>query len=247
MMNGFKRTARRTGLMGFALVAMMVVGMSASSLASSATYSSIQKKYWSSCSACAGAGGSGPVATYSQAIYVSSPSITGASSKFSIGGTRPYANALWWKQLGPNDGAHHFVYDAYFYIKNPSAAQALEFDVNQSVNGKKYIFGTECDIKGSHTWDIWASGIGWMNTSIYCGQPSAYKWHHVTLEFTRTTDNRVRFVSVTLDGNKHYFSTKTYAPKSSSVRELNVAFQMDGNSSMTDYQVWVDKVSLKVW
>lgn len=244
---GFKRTALRAAMFTVAVLAVMTIGTSASSYASSATYSSIQKKYWTGCTKCAGAGGSGPTATYSQAIYISSPSMTGASSKFSIGGSKPYANALWWKQLGPNDGAHHFVYDAYFYIKNPSAAQALEFDVNQSMNGKKYIFGSECDIKGSHTWDIWAAGTGWMNTSVPCGQPSAYKWHHVTLEFLRTTTNRVRFVSVTLDGRKSYFSTKTYAPKSTSAHELNVAFQMDGNSSMTDYQVWVDKVSLKVW
>jgi hypothetical protein len=31
------------------------------------------------------------------------------------------------------------------------------------------------------------------------------------------------------------------------VNELNVAFQMDGNGSMTDYDVWLDKVSLTAW
>jgi hypothetical protein len=31
------------------------------------------------------------------------------------------------------------------------------------------------------------------------------------------------------------------------VKELNVAFQMDGNKYMTDYSVWLDKVSLTAW
>ena len=44
------------------------------------------------------------------------------------------ATALWWKQLTPNSKATHFVYDAYSYRKDPTAAQALEFDVNQTVN-----------------------------------------------------------------------------------------------------------------
>jgi hypothetical protein len=40
---------------------------------------------------------------------------------------------------------------------------------------------------------------------------------------------------------------RTYSPKSSGVSELNVAFQMDGNKDMTDYQVWLDKVTLTAW
>jgi hypothetical protein len=242
---GFKSTARNAAMALAALLAV-TIGMSGTSHATSKTYSSIQKSKWTSCTVCAGAGGNGKTATYSQTTYVSSPSMSGASSKFSIGGSNPYAAALWWKQLGPNDGAHHFVYDLYFYMKNPSASQALEFDVNQSLNGRKFIFGTQCDIKGSKTWDVWAAGKGWLNTSIPCSAPTAYKWHHVILEFQRTTDNKVKFVSVTYDGKKSYFN-RTYSPKSSSAHELNAAFQMDGDKNMTDYQTWLDKVTLKVW
>jgi hypothetical protein len=31
------------------------------------------------------------------------------------------------------------------------------------------------------------------------------------------------------------------------VNELNVAFQMDGDSSMHAYSTWLDKVSLTYW
>lgn len=168
----------------------------------------------------------------------------GKSSKFHIGGSTPYANALWWKQLGANSSAHHFTYDLYFYLKNPSAAQALEFDVNQSVNGKKYIFGTECT--SARIWKVYSASQHWVNTGIGCPKPTAYKWHHLIWEFQRTSGGNVQFISVTLDGVKHYVN-RTYGPKSSSASEINVAFQMDGNKYMTDYDTWLDKVKLTYW
>src|SRR5882724_12261336 len=64
---------------------------------------------WQSCSTCAGYGGNGPVTTHSMAQRQTSPSMDGASTKFSISGTTPYANALWWKQLGGKDSAHNFI------------------------------------------------------------------------------------------------------------------------------------------
>ena len=65
-------------------------------------------------------------------------------------------------------------------------------------------------------------------------------------EFKRLSDGRVHYIAVTLNGQR-YIINRTYHSEPSSVRELNVAFQMDGNSSMTDYKVWVDKVTLTAW
>ena len=171
----------------------------------------------------------------------------GNSRRFSVGGSTKYANALWWKQLGPNAGASHFVYDLYYYTKTPSAPQALEFDVNQSRNGKKFIFGTECDFNGTHTWHVYDPyNHAWKSTSIACTRPKAYTWNHVVLEFNRTTTGKTGFVTVTINGSKHYFS-RSYAPRSSGASEINVAFQEDLNGSATDYTVWLDKVKLTYW
>jgi hypothetical protein len=76
--------------------------------------------------------------------------------------------------------------------------------------------------------------------------PTAYTWHHVVLEFQRTTTPKVKFISVTINGTKHYFN-KSYDPRSSSAKELNVAFQMDTTSSATGYSVWADKIKLTYW
>jgi hypothetical protein len=234
------RFLRTAVLAGFALVTM-------SAFASTTIYNIDQKTGWQSCSVCAGAGGNGPSTPHSYTQNVASPSMDGKSMRFDIGGTTPYANALWWKQLGANSGVKNFKYDLYFYIKNPTAAQALEFDVNQSLSGKKYIFGTQCNIKGGHVWDVYDPyGHAWKHTSISCSTPKAYTWHHVVLEFQRTSTPKVNFVAVTINGTKHYFN-KLYAPRTSSANEINVAFQMDGNGSMTDYSVWLDKVKLTYW
>ena len=225
------------------LLASLVLTLAAGA---TTTYSNIDSMSgWSSCTTCAGKNGSGPTASFSLWHGISSPSLDGSSVQFNLGGSKAYANALWWKQLGGNGSASHFVYDLYFYLKTPTAAQALEFDINQSTNGHKYIFGHECDFKGSHTWRIWSPSTSWISTGIGCSVVKAYTWNHLTLEVQRS-NGQAKFIAITLNGNKHYVN-RAFNPQGSSVSEINVAFQMDGNSSMTDYSTWLDKVKLTYW
>lgn len=200
---------------------------------------------WESCTVCAGANAAGPVAIYSMVENQASPSLDGASAKFSISGTTPYSDALWWKQLGAADSATHLKYDVAFYITNPGVAQALEFDNNQSNAVHKFIYGTQCNIKGNH-WDVWGNAAGnWISTGIPCAAPTAFVWHHLTWEFQRTSTN-VIFVGFTYDGVTHYVN-RSYPARSSSVHEMNVAFQMDGDFAMHAYSTWLDKVTLTYW
>jgi hypothetical protein len=204
---------------------------------------------WQSCTACAGAGGNGPISTISIVQNVLSPALDGKSAKFSISGSTPYSDALWWKQLGAANTAKNFKYDVYFYLTQPQFAQALEFDVNQAIGTERFIFGTQCNIKTGRTvghFDVWGNANGnWISTGIPCSAPSAFKWHHLTWEFKRTA-TQVIFIGFTYDGVTHYVN-RTYTARPSSVKELNVAFQMDGDSHMDDYSAWVDKVSLTYW
>src|SRR5581483_3552325 len=205
----------------------------------SATYQHIERMGgWANCDACAGKNGAGPAAPHGMAQGVSSPSMTGSSVQFSLGGTTPFSDALWWKQLGARPDTSHFVYDLWFYLKTPGASQALEFDVNQTINGRQFVFGTECNLKGNHTWDVWDETTHWVSTGIACNVPSAYTWHHLTWEFERA-GTQTHFIAMTLDGAKHYVN-HYHTPRIKSNPELNVAFQMDGDNHMTDYAVWLD-------
>jgi hypothetical protein len=203
-----------------------------------------EKTGWDHCDVCSGPGGDGHTTPYYMKQFVSSPSLDGKSAMFFLGGTDPYASALWWKQLGGTN-AKHFIYDLYFYVKDPGASQALEFDVNQSINGRMYIFGTECNFRNTGTWRVWDTTYKWVNTGIPCPLPKAYTWNHLVWEFERV-DNKVRYVSVTLNGKKHYVN-RYQASKYKSAYELNAAFQMDGNGQMVDYFAWLDKVKLIYW
>lgn len=202
---------------------------------------------WEHCDSCAGAGGAGPTTPYSMKYGVLNPALENKSTEFWLGGDTSYSNALWWKQLGGNKAATNFVYDLYFYIKDVNASQALEFDVNQTVNARKYIWGTECNLRETKTWRIWDTlNKKWMNTFLPCATPKAYAWNRLTFEFQRDGNN-VKYVSVTMNGTKQYFN-KSYSSKAwTDVNELNVAFQMDGNKYQTDYSVWLDKVKLTYW
>ncbi|HEX4604606.1 MAG TPA: hypothetical protein VH724_11465, partial [Candidatus Angelobacter sp.] len=112
------------------------------------TISDIQKLTgWENCRACTG---SAP-AVYSLTQGIASPSLSGAAARFQLlSGTQPFGGALWFKFLGAQNSATHFVYDLNFYVDNPAAAQALEFTVNQSAGGNLYSFNTQCDLVGQH-------------------------------------------------------------------------------------------------
>ena len=212
-----------------------------------ATYNNIdQMTNWASCDKCAGPGGNGPTTVYSLTQNIASPAMDGASAKFSLTPSVKYAAALWWKQLGAQPSATKFTYDLYFYLKDPGAAQALEFDVNQTLNGLQYVMGTECNIKGSKQWDVWDDNLHWVHTGIPCTVPTAYTWHHLVWEFARTSDHKTQFISVTLDGVKSYVN-KSLTPRPKSGAELNVAVQIDGNGTAVAYSEWVDKIKLTIW
>ena len=210
------------------------------------TYTSLDTASgWQTCSRCAGAGGTGPSTPHSM-YSVGSPSLDGSSLQFNVGGSTSYANALWWKNLGSHDSASHFVYETYFYLKNPSASQALEFDVNQKRSGKWYVFGTECVLAGSPHWNVYdAYDHRWVSTGISCAKPRAYTWNHLILELQRTSGG-MHYVAVTLNGAKHYFN-RTYRPKGASASSVDLAFQMDENRYATDYSTWLDKLKLTMW
>ena len=224
------------------LAALTVSSASAQTYATNAE----QMSGWQSCSVCAGAGGTGATSYHYLQQGITSPALNGTSARAHLGATTAFGNALWWRQLGANNTKTHFVYDLFFYLKQPGYSQALEFDVNQSTGTKKFIFGTQCNIKGGSVWDVYdPAGHAWRHTGIHCGAPSAYQWHHLVWQVYRDS-SKVHYVSVSVDGVTHYIGRAYYA-RSASAREINVAFQMDADRYHHAYDTWLDKINLKYW
>ena len=230
----------------FLVIALVLAFLAVGAFASTTISNIDQRAGWQTCSTCGGKSGSTVAAPHTLTQAVSSPSLDGASANFWLGGSTPYADVIWWNRLGGNDSASHFVYDLNFYVKSPSAAQALEFDVNQTVSGVWYVFGTECNYRQYGQWRVWDTrNAKWILTGIPCQLPKAYSWNHVTLEFQRT-NGMAKFISVTFNGVKHYIN-RSYYPKSGSGSQISVAVQLDGNYLQTDFSLYVDKLALTYW
>jgi hypothetical protein len=179
---------------------------------------------------------------------VAAPSLSGSSASFKLlPGTKPFGGALWFKALGAQNNATHFIYDLNFYVDNPSAAQALEFNVTQSANGGRYNFSTQCDLAGAHTWRVWDPvGFKWVGSAATCAEPAAKTWVHLVWEFERQPGGDVIFTAVTMNGLRQVvnLSMPHTSDKNSGV---DIAYQSDANLSGAPYSVWLDKVSLTYW
>lgn len=201
---------------------------------------------WESCTEANCAGGQGTSTTYT-APYQTLPSLDGSSRQFNIGGTGQYSNAYWYKFIGGSSTATNFTYDLWARVDNPTAPQALEFDVNQSFAGKRWVFGTQCNFKGSGKWDVWDGGKGkWVPTTAACKPWAANSWVHIVWSFTRVGDS-VRYNTVTV--NSLQFAVNLTLPRQASWggSDIDVAVQLDGDGNQTPYNVWVDNVQLNVW
>ena len=212
---------------------------------------------YSICSSCSLGG---PQTTLSMKQGVSSPSLSGNATQFSIGGKTQFSDGLWNDHLigdfssqglpdsggTVNPNTHNFVYDVSFYSDNIGASQALEFDINQFVDGKSYIWGHECRIAGGNQWDIWDNqGHKWHPTGIACN-PNNKAWNHLTIQVQRTSDGHLLFQSITLNGNQ---ATLNYSesPTSTSWHGITINYQMDGNASQQPYSVWLDNLNFNYW
>jgi len=208
------------------------------------------------CSSC------GPGVTWSMQQHITSPSMSGNSTQFNIGGTTPYSDVLWTNPLiGQNSSQglpdskhtllptlHNFTYDAYFYSSDISLSQVMEFDINMYFDGLSLIWGNQCRIAGGNQWDIWDNvGTKWVPTGFSC-YPINNGWNHVTIQVQRESDNWLLFQSITLNGVTNNIN-QYYAPGScpSGWWGITVNYQMDGNYKQSPYTTYLDNFSFSYW
>ena len=122
-------------------------------------------------------------------------------------------------------------------------SQALEFDINQFFDNLGFIWGHECRIVGGNEWDIWDNvNQHWVPTGIPC-YPNNNSWNHLTIQVQRTSDNRLLFQSITLNGvtsavNQYYNPGTTPGWYG-----VTINYQMDGNYAQTPYSVYLDNLT----
>jgi len=237
-------------------ISATILNVTVSSQQAQTTISDIQAMPgWQSCSALfpTGSGRDGQICAAGQGTAdstmtenQSAPAMDGKSAKFTMGGPTAYSNMLYFNPVAGGDNVSHFIYDLYFYIDNPNASQALEFDINQTFGGNRWVWGSECSFNDSGKWDIWDDVNGWKPTIYDCKPFPANTWIHLVWNVERV-GNQVHYISLTV-GDQTY-NIDTYYPNQPdwTVEEIDVAFQMDGNYKQEPYNVWLDQVKLTTY
>jgi hypothetical protein len=205
---------------------------------------------------CIGCLPSGPGTTWAMYQGIKSPTLSGNSSQYNIGGTMDYSDVLWNNHLigdlssqGMPDTNHtlvqtyhNFTYDVWFYSSNLASSQALEFDVNQFFDGMGFTWGHECRIEGGNEWDVWDNVAGkWVATGISC-YPLQNAWNHLTIQVQRTSSNQLLYQTITLNGVTNTLNW-TYPPYSApGWWGITINYQMDGNYTQSPYTIYLDKL-----
>lgn len=139
---------------------------------------------------------------------------------------------------------HTFTYDVYFYGQNLELSQALEFDVNQFLNGTGFIWGHECRIAGGNEWDVWDNqNAKWTPTGVACN-PLDNSWNHVTIQVQRTANNELLYESITMNGQIHNLNlTFPAGTVPATWYGVTINYQMDGNYKQDPYSIYLDNLT----
>lgn len=203
-----------------------------------------------------------PGDTWSYQKGITSPALSGNATKFSVGGTKPYSDALFFNQLigvastqGVPDSnhsliptLHNYVFNTDVYVADASVTQALELDINMFYNGHGLTFGTECRIEGGYEWDVWDNGNAkWTPTGVPC-HPVNQGWNHYTLVVSRDDNNNLTFQSIALNGVTAVIN-KTYAewPVPQDWYGVVIDFQLDGNYAQNSFSAYLDNTMFTYW
>jgi hypothetical protein len=199
----------------------------------------------------------GPQITWWMGQGIKSPSMSGSSTQFNIGGTGPYWDVLFNNHLIGVDSSqglpdnnhtlvpslHNFTYDVYFWGSNLQLSQAVEFDINQFLDGLGFIWGHECRIAGGNEWDVWDNlNQHWVPTGVACN-PINNSWNHVTIQVERTSNNQLLYQSITLNGVTHTLNMYYNPGSAPGWWGVTVNYQMDGNSTQAPYTVYLDELT----
>jgi hypothetical protein len=206
---------------------------------------------WGHCSACAADPEKShpPIASWDFQQHQQEPSLDGSSLRLHISGSTPYANALHWTKFDGKKDYKNFLFEFDVYASPESLkAQNLEFDLFQGVNGRQFMFGTQCNYhKG--IWQGWSAAItDWVDLPhAPCKKFAANKWTHVKWLLQRTDDGKLHYVSVTVNGTTH--KVDSYQPSRHNGWDdvVGVQFQLDMNGDAVDYAIWVDRVTVAMW
>ena len=201
---------------------------------------------WQTCGNCGNSGATGPTASYSMTQHINDPAIAESFTQFNISGNSAYSNAYWYiKHQAPTKLIKKLTYDFWLYVpvKFASAPQAIEFEMEQHVDGLIYNYAWQADY-GSKMWRVFNyTAKKWESSGIVFIPFSPNTWHHIVAEFH--ADGTVGYHdALSIDGDRNATSISHVATSKKVTPQFTNAFQLDLNGKKIPYSVYVDKMNI---
>jgi len=209
-----------------------------------------QQTGWMICGSCGDPGGSGPRPTYSMIRGIGSPSLSGSSAEFNIGGTLQYADAYWFYEHPPMSTALTaltYEFDLYVPANSLNAPQGIEFECQQQLNGYVYNFAWQAEYSGNQ-WRVFNyTTKRWVNAGIPLQRFSPNVWHHIVAQYHNNAATHTTYHdALTIDGVRYPVEIAQPATPSSDGNGFSNAFQLDLNSVPMAFQVFVDNMQITI-
>ena len=207
-----------------------------------------QQTGWLTCGACGNTGGGGALATYQMTRGITTPSLSGSSAQFSIGGNYPYADAYWYYRHTARDtqiNSLRYEFDMYVPAGSENSPQAIEFECQQNSNGYTYNYAWQADY-ASKTWRVFNyTTKHWEPTNVGFQAFAPDTWHHIIAMY-HASGTQVVHDSITVDGVTHSVNITHDALFTGSGLELTNAFQVDLDGNSSPYHVYVDNMTVSL-
>src|SRR5438552_14577811 len=190
---------------------------------------------WQTCGACGNTGGGGALAQFSLTRGITTPSLSGSSSEFAIGGggSPAYTNGYWYiAHPGVTQQVATLIYsfDILVPAGDENTPQAIELECQQRINGRVYNFAWQAEYP-SNRWRIFDYTLRrWDDSGIALQRFSPDTWHHIVAEY-HTEGTTVVHDAISIDGARHVAGKRHSAMASSNTSpQFTNAFQLDLNS-----------------
>ena len=208
-----------------------------------------QQTGWLTCGACGNTGGGGALATYQMTRGVTTPSLSGSSAQFSIGGNYPYADAYWYYRHTARDtqiNSLRYEFDLYVPAGSENSPQAIEFECQQRLDGYVYNFAWQAEYP-SNRWRVFNYTIkSWEAAGIALQRFTPNSWHHIIAEYHNDAAAKKTYHdALTVDGVRYPLNIVHDATNTGNMtNEFTNAFQLDLNGQPVPYSVYVDNMKV---
>lgn len=189
--------------------------------------------------------GQNPCPGHGGVSQAASPSEDGQSLNFNYAAGNPsYMGIYAYRVFAADHSATRFqsVYD--FYLPSTTPVQALEFPMNDYINGTRYQWAVQWAPKegGGPQWRIWEGAGKWQTPSggrISATDITAGRWHHLVLD-GNIVGGKVHYMDLIVNGVSHDLSAYSFAPTGGAGDQLVAAMQLDGDVNATPYHTYLE-------